>query len=202
MKALDEYFLMVVFTLLLSRIHIFANIMFNLDREKQWKAIWPTTHLIPGGNGGRPATTGEKGIPWTSPVLNNLDPGPPGIPWGVLVLRGVVSSCEPWLLDRILPFLFRCWVNENLMLPGILDFYERHDPNLLSKFERTRYPFMGRGLGCNFLHGVQRDLNRRAKCKIPWSQRFSFAAKRRERKKWWEKTSGCRRCESHYIMLK
>ena len=33
MKALDEYFLMVVFTLLLNRVHVFANFMFNLDRE-------------------------------------------------------------------------------------------------------------------------------------------------------------------------
>ena len=33
MKALDEYFLMVVFTLLLSKVHVFANFMFNLDRE-------------------------------------------------------------------------------------------------------------------------------------------------------------------------
>ena len=33
---------------------------------------------------------------------------------------------------------------------------------------------------------------------VPWSQRFAFAAKREERKKWWEKTSGCGWCESHY----
>ena len=32
MKALDEYFLMMVFTLLLNRDHVFANCMFNLDR--------------------------------------------------------------------------------------------------------------------------------------------------------------------------
>ena len=31
MKALDEYFLMVVFTLLLNRLHVFAIFMFNLD---------------------------------------------------------------------------------------------------------------------------------------------------------------------------
>ena len=30
MKALDEYFPMVVFTLLLNRVHIFAIFMFNL----------------------------------------------------------------------------------------------------------------------------------------------------------------------------
>ena len=37
--------------------------------------------------------------------------------------------------------------------------------------------------------------------KLPWSQRFSFAAKRdekRERKKRPEKTSGSGRCECHY----
>ena len=34
MKALDEYFLMVVFTLLLSRGHVLAIFMFNLDRER------------------------------------------------------------------------------------------------------------------------------------------------------------------------
>ena len=32
MKAVDEYFLMVVFTLLLNRVHVFGNFMFNLDR--------------------------------------------------------------------------------------------------------------------------------------------------------------------------
>ena len=32
MKAIDEYLLMVVFTLL-SRVHVFANFMFNLNRE-------------------------------------------------------------------------------------------------------------------------------------------------------------------------
>ena len=38
MKALDEYFLMVVFTLLLNRVHVFANFIFNLNRETwQWK---------------------------------------------------------------------------------------------------------------------------------------------------------------------
>ena len=31
-KALDEYFLMVVSTLL-NRVHVFLNILFNLDRE-------------------------------------------------------------------------------------------------------------------------------------------------------------------------
>ena len=33
MKALDEYFLMVVFTLLLNTVHVFASFMLNLDRE-------------------------------------------------------------------------------------------------------------------------------------------------------------------------
>ena len=33
MKDLDEYFLMVMFTLLLNRVHVFAIFMFNLDRE-------------------------------------------------------------------------------------------------------------------------------------------------------------------------
>ena len=33
MKTLDEYILMVVFMLLLNRVHIFANFMFNLNRE-------------------------------------------------------------------------------------------------------------------------------------------------------------------------
>ena len=37
MKVLDEYFLMVVFTLLLNRVHVFANFIFNLNRETwQW----------------------------------------------------------------------------------------------------------------------------------------------------------------------
>ena len=33
MKALDEHFLMVVFTLLLNTVHVLAIFMFNLDRE-------------------------------------------------------------------------------------------------------------------------------------------------------------------------
>ena len=33
MKALDEYFLMVVFMLLLNRVRVFADFMFNLNRE-------------------------------------------------------------------------------------------------------------------------------------------------------------------------
>ena len=32
-KALDEYFLMVVFTLLLNTVQVFANFMFHLNRE-------------------------------------------------------------------------------------------------------------------------------------------------------------------------
>ena len=32
-KALNEYFLMAVFTLLLNRVHDFTNFMSNLDRE-------------------------------------------------------------------------------------------------------------------------------------------------------------------------
>ena len=36
MKALDEYFLMVLATLLLNRVLIFAICMFNLDR-KTWQ---------------------------------------------------------------------------------------------------------------------------------------------------------------------
>ena len=32
MKALDEYILIVVFTLLLNRLHLFANFMLNLNR--------------------------------------------------------------------------------------------------------------------------------------------------------------------------
>ena len=35
MKALDENFLMVVFTLLLNRVHVCAAFMFNLNRETQ-----------------------------------------------------------------------------------------------------------------------------------------------------------------------
>ena len=34
MKALDDYFLMVVLTLLLNRAHVFANFVFNLNRER------------------------------------------------------------------------------------------------------------------------------------------------------------------------
>ena len=39
MKALDEYYLMVVFMLLLNRFHVFANFMFKLfgHGELGWK---------------------------------------------------------------------------------------------------------------------------------------------------------------------
>ena len=33
MKALDEYFLMVVFTLLLNGVHVFVSVLFHLDRD-------------------------------------------------------------------------------------------------------------------------------------------------------------------------
>ena len=36
MKALDVYFLMVVFMLFLNVVHDFANLVFNLDRENQF----------------------------------------------------------------------------------------------------------------------------------------------------------------------
>ena len=35
MKALDEYFLMAVVMLLLNTVHVFANFMFNLSRERR-----------------------------------------------------------------------------------------------------------------------------------------------------------------------
>ena len=33
MRAIDEYFLMVMFKLLLNTVHVFADFAFNLDRE-------------------------------------------------------------------------------------------------------------------------------------------------------------------------
>ena len=39
MKALDEYFLIVVFMLLLKKVHIFANLMFNLNSLETWHAV-------------------------------------------------------------------------------------------------------------------------------------------------------------------
>ena len=47
MKALDEYFLMVVFTLLLNRVHDFTHFMFNLNRET-WQ--WTVKGKEPGMN--------------------------------------------------------------------------------------------------------------------------------------------------------
>ena len=47
MKALDEYFLMVVLTLLLNRVHVFANFMFHLNRETwQWKKLTKLVFLL------------------------------------------------------------------------------------------------------------------------------------------------------------
>ena len=44
MKALDEYLLIVVFMLLLKRV-LFANLMFDLNRETwQWKGYLTHTH--------------------------------------------------------------------------------------------------------------------------------------------------------------
>ena len=37
MKALDEYFLMVAFTLFLDGVHIFANFMFHYLNRKTWQ---------------------------------------------------------------------------------------------------------------------------------------------------------------------
>ena len=37
MKALNEYFLMVVFALLLDRVNVVVNFIFNLDRETRWQ---------------------------------------------------------------------------------------------------------------------------------------------------------------------
>ena len=33
MKALEEYFLVAVFTMLLNRVHVFENVMFHLNRN-------------------------------------------------------------------------------------------------------------------------------------------------------------------------
>ena len=40
MNALDEYFLMVVFTLLLNRVNVFTYFMFNSNREKWQGRVW------------------------------------------------------------------------------------------------------------------------------------------------------------------
>ena len=40
MKALDEYFLMVVFTLLLNRLHVFVIFVLNLDSERLIIGLW------------------------------------------------------------------------------------------------------------------------------------------------------------------
>ena len=42
MKALDEHFVMVVFTLLLNGVNDFANFLFNFDRET-WQCKGPFT---------------------------------------------------------------------------------------------------------------------------------------------------------------
>ena len=39
MKALDEYFLVVVFTLLLNRVHVLAIFIFNLKRNMAVKGL-------------------------------------------------------------------------------------------------------------------------------------------------------------------
>ena len=51
MKALDEYFLMAVFTLLLNRVHVFAIFMFkfgqrNMAVKGQGKASSPKVFFI------------------------------------------------------------------------------------------------------------------------------------------------------------
>ena len=47
MKALDEHFLMVVFTLLLNRVHVFADSMFRCHRNLAVKGLnifFPAQH--------------------------------------------------------------------------------------------------------------------------------------------------------------
>ena len=39
MKALDEYFLMVMFTLLLNRVHVFANFIFGSEKVKLLRPV-------------------------------------------------------------------------------------------------------------------------------------------------------------------
>ena len=41
MKALNEYFLIVLFILLLNKVHVFAIFMFNFNRETAVKGKWP-----------------------------------------------------------------------------------------------------------------------------------------------------------------
>ena len=46
MKALDEYFLMVVFTLLLNRVRVFANFMFKQRNETiDWHSLFEAAQL-------------------------------------------------------------------------------------------------------------------------------------------------------------
>ena len=44
MKALDEYFLMVVFTLMLNGVYVFVNCIFNLNRET-WQLGLPVLNI-------------------------------------------------------------------------------------------------------------------------------------------------------------
>ena len=45
MKALKEYFLMVVFMLLLNRVNVFAIFMFNLDSERVKQELYLLEYL-------------------------------------------------------------------------------------------------------------------------------------------------------------
>ena len=59
MKALDEYFLVVVFTLLLNRVHVLAIFVFNFDRER-WQQKGNSTSLLPTWNAMRQRAPAAK----------------------------------------------------------------------------------------------------------------------------------------------
>ena len=86
-----------------------------------------------------------------------------------------------------------CWNANGIILKiSVTDLFSLPWPTSHFCYKYRVFPPKNEVAGDIFIVGINRAL--------PWSQRFSFAAKRisSDRQKWREKTSGYPRCESHY----
>ena len=129
MKALDDYFLMVIFTLLLDRLHVFTVFMFNLDRETwQWNyrqlSHWVQIRKI-----------------LTSPRLSG--------PWTSLDQRGIRPSsfrAKEWSKDNTVG---RILTEKSEPLPQYGSFISRIFPEYLKNISIPRKSFPNYGIGQN-----------------------------------------------------
>ena len=73
MKALSEYFLMLVFTLLLNRVHVFVNFMFKLCGQRKLHGS-ERVRVRAKVNDNRPRTNFHLNYPKLSPFQNTPSP--------------------------------------------------------------------------------------------------------------------------------